>query len=152
MALLEDFEHVDKHFVQLHEVCLPEVVTRRVRVAIDYLLFEIFKGSQHIPLEEVHRYQNTSIHDIQRQFIHAFTVLKRRQKRRTEFADIVDQLTDILGLKVRIVLREHGGDLTCKTIKINTGLIESFNEVIVGLEADGRVKGVGRAEIEVSLE
>lgn len=152
MALLEDLEHVNKHLVQLHEVCLSEVVTRCACVAIDYLLFEVFKGSQHVPLEEVHRYQNPSIHDIQRQFIHAFTVLKSCQKGRTEFADIVDQLIDVLGLKVSIVLREHGGDLTCIIIEVGTGLVERCDEVVVGLWGDGGVQGVGRAEGEVGLE
>lgn len=91
------------------------------------MLPEVLKRSEHVSLEEVHGYQDTTVHNIQGQLTGAFAVLKRGEEGRTELADVVDQLIDELGLKVRIVLGEHGGNLAGKTIEIGSGLVEGVD-------------------------
>ena len=61
-------------------------------------------------------------------------------------------MIDILGLKVRVVLGEHGGDLTRKTIEVYCSLVEGSDQLIVGILADSGIERVSRTEGEVALQ
>lgn len=100
---MEDFEHVDQHLIEFDEVSLSEVVTCGCYVAIDYLLFEIFKGGLHASMEEVHRDENAAIKDVQRQFLETLAVFIWGQERSTKLANIRNQLVDVIALEIRVV-------------------------------------------------
>ena len=115
---------------------------------------EVLKSAPNITLEEIHRDENTTIEDVEPQFLHAFCFLEWGEINRAQLAHGGDQKIDKGGLESRIIPLKNSGEPVSDSIELSVCLVQKNSQpVIEGLvDIPRRVQGIRGSQIEIRLQ